>query len=1088
MPSGKRTFRESFVNIPAPSYEMEVGESILINDVVVTGDGNLTYAWQSSNSSVVSVNGSEDSATLTAVGAGQATVTLTVKSPTDSGSDSVLVTVNEKAVAPVKAQAAGSTSLNLAAGTNQAVSVTATGGSGSYNYRWQGSDGIGVDSSSSRPSNTVYGLYAGTGQVTVTVEDANDSANYAVVTWNVTVSEAAKPLTATLDKSQLSLSAGASSTLTLTASGGSGSAGNYVYYWQSDNPSVAAISGSGSTVTVKAGDSVGSGGGTADIQATVFDNATQTSSAVLHCYVTVKSNQATYDASATATVGADLAMNYVANSIGSEYSGKFGGPISYSASVRLDTVSGAAGYLTLQDGTPVRANASYSFAGFQDMGFNPSSAGSFSTRYTIVDGGNTISGTIRIQVAGGAGITNATLSPASMRLATYSSQFLTLSVTPSNASYTVAWSSSDTRIVTVAGSGTVVNVVSQGNTGTANVVATIRDSSGGTLTKTIPVTVYTDDATRTYDPSLTITIGSDYYGTSISDSIAKQWKKYFSVTLGDSAKVVFNSTGTTRYGVLRLYSGSQIKANTNYTFADLMDMYFEPYAAGTFSIPYTITYRGDQMSGTIQFNIRAASLNVTLSPSSATMTPYSTQYLNLSVTPSNAYYKVAWSSSNTSVATVTGNANTATVTAQGKAGTATITATVTDNYNNKIYRSCSVKVNTAPGGSYDPTVYTTLGVNYTGTGTSDAMASQFRNLYNTNLDANKAIIRFTATGDNKVGVMHLANGSAIKANTNYTFAQYRGMYLEPLSVGTFRIPYTLTYNNQSLYGTANVVISSGNVNCTLTLPNSSPYVFNQAVNGITGGALLSNAIRNAVGNSWTYVRFSNTAGTVGTLYENNRSAVLNGNTNVTANGMNQLYFVPARTGTYTVAFTVYSNNGKMADGTLKIIVPGSAETSFVDVPANAYYADAVTWALQKEVTAGTTKSTFSPGETVTRAQAVTFLWRAMGKPSAGTSNNPFVDVPANEYYTQAVLWAVRQGITAGTSANTFSPNDTLVQDQMLTFLCRTSGGTASGANWSDQAMSWAKGMGLFNGMPSQVSAKSRCPRSDVVYYLWKDLT
>lgn len=207
-----------------------------------------------------------------------------------------------------------------------------------------------------------------------------------------------------------------------------------------------------------------------------------------------------------------------------------------------------------------------------------------------------------------------------------------------------------------------------------------------------------------------------------------------------------------------------------------MDMYFEPYAAGTFSIPYTITYRGDQMSGTIQVNIRAASLNVTLSPSSATMTPYSTQYLNLSVTPSNAYYKVAWSSSNTSVATVTGNANTATVTAQGKAGTATITATVTDNYNNKIYRSCSVKVNTAPGGSYDPTVYTTLGVNYTGTGTSDAMASQFRNLYNTNLDANKAIIRFTATGDNKVGVMHLANGSAIKANTNYTFAQYECSY------------------------------------------------------------------------------------------------------------------------------------------------------------------------------------------------------------------------------------------------------------------------------------------------------------------------
>ena len=108
---------------------------------------------------------------------------------------------------------------------------------------------------------------------------------------------------------------------------------------------------------------------------------------------------------------------------------------------------------------------------------------------------------------------------------------------------------------------------------------------------------------------------------------------------------------------------------------------------------------------------------------------------------------------------------------------------------------------------------------------------------------------------------------------------------------------------------------------------------------------------------------------------------------------------------------------------------------FTDVKSTDYFYKAVLWAVEKEITAGTSKTTFSPAATVTRAQTVTFLWRAEGKPAA-TTNNPFTDVPAGQYYTDAVLWAVKNEITAGTSATTFSPENPCTRAQIVTFLYR----------------------------------------------------
>ncbi len=115
--------------------------------------------------------------------------------------------------------------------------------------------------------------------------------------------------------------------------------------------------------------------------------------------------------------------------------------------------------------------------------------------------------------------------------------------------------------------------------------------------------------------------------------------------------------------------------------------------------------------------------------------------------------------------------------------------------------------------------------------------------------------------------------------------------------------------------------------------------------------------------------------------------------------------------------------------------PTISKNPFTDVKSTDYFYKAVLWAVEKEITAGTSATTFSPAATVTRAQTVTFLWRAEGKPAA-TAKNPFTDVPAGQYYTDAVLWAVKNEITAGTSATTFSPNNPCTRGQIVTFLYR----------------------------------------------------
>ena len=164
---------------------------------------------------------------------------------------------------------------------------------------------------------------------------------------------------------------------------------------------------------------------------------------------------------------------------------------------------------------------------------------------------------------------------------------------------------------------------------------------------------------------------------------------------------------------------------------------------------------------------------------------------------------------------------------------------------------------------------------------------------------------------------------------------------------------------------------------------------------------------------------------------------------------------------------------------------GTPVHGFTDVHATDYYADAVAWAADQGVTSGTSETTFSPHDTVTRAQAVTFLWRAAGSPQPERASSPFVDVSSGDYYYIPVLWAAEEGITGGVSADRFGPEQTLAYDQIFTFISKLAGESGTGADWSEAAVNWAEESGLTDGL--SFTAKGACPRSDVVYCLWRQV-
>ena len=167
---------------------------------------------------------------------------------------------------------------------------------------------------------------------------------------------------------------------------------------------------------------------------------------------------------------------------------------------------------------------------------------------------------------------------------------------------------------------------------------------------------------------------------------------------------------------------------------------------------------------------------------------------------------------------------------------------------------------------------------------------------------------------------------------------------------------------------------------------------------------------------------------------------------------------------------------------------------FADVSTDAYYYEAVKWAAKKGITGGTGDGTFNPNGACTRAHIVTFLWRAVGSP-APKSTVSFADVPADSYYAKAVAWAVENGITLGTGDGTFSPNATCTRAQSVTFLYRALGTAPTTVNgFTDvtadafyaDAVAWAVESGVTNGTSaSTFSPNNGCTRAQIVTFLYR---
>ena len=175
---------------------------------------------------------------------------------------------------------------------------------------------------------------------------------------------------------------------------------------------------------------------------------------------------------------------------------------------------------------------------------------------------------------------------------------------------------------------------------------------------------------------------------------------------------------------------------------------------------------------------------------------------------------------------------------------------------------------------------------------------------------------------------------------------------------------------------------------------------------------------------------------------------------------------------------------------------GNPQTGvFVDVAEGSYYEEAIDWAVEKGITNGVSSNMFAPNDPCTRAQIVTFLWRAAGSP-APKSMSSFTDVPADAFYAKAVAWAVENGITSGTGENKFSPNSTCTRAQAVTFLYRASGSPAvSGkAEFSDvsttafyaDAVAWAAKKGITTGIGGGLfGSDNDCTRGQIVTFLWR---
>ena len=373
----------------------------------------------------------------------------------------------------------------------------------------------------------------------------------------------------------------------------------------------------------------------------------------------------------------------------------------------------------------------------------------------------------------------------------------------------------------------------------------------------------------------------------------------------------------------------------------------------------------------------------------------------------------------------------------------------------------------------------------------------------------RVVVRAAVSGDDMLTFEGLAVGLGdFTANgTNYTYTlQNDSGATSTLVTAVSGNGEPVSINGQALStggsatvaipnsGTTDIVVGIGAKTYTLTILRNSGTGGNEGGGGMTGGGGSSSPSY-----SITVDKTKN-----GTITVSPRNASHGDTVTITATPDKgyelEMLKVLDRSGD---ALKLTEKNGKytfkMPSGKVTIkasFVEEVPEQIFKDVPANAYYYEAVKWAQEKGITGGIGNGLFGPNDPCTRAQIVTFLWRAAGSPEPETRAMPFTDIPVGSYYYDAVLWAVENDITKGTSDTTFSPNMTCTRAQIVAFLWRSEKSPAAGtanpfadvkstAYYAD-AVLWAVKENITKGTTNTTfSPDADCTRAQIVTFLWR---
>lgn len=284
------------------------------------------------------------------------------------------------------------------------------------------------------------------------------------------------------------------------------------------------------------------------------------------------------------------------------------------------------------------------------------------------------------------------------------------------------------------------------------------------------------------------------------------------------------------------------------------------------------------------------------------------------------------------------------------------------------------------------------------------------------------------------------------------------------------------------------------------LHSTKGYSSNYTIDYVTFDQSAVSAVNE--GSLYTYYSGYNYGGSVKTTDKFYYSAT------ASQNALSDVAFLASRyakTGeTVYIPFTIYARYGTTGTGTRQltgtVAIKIGQTMNFIDVKTTDYFYNSVKWAVGKNITNGTSSTTFSPYKSCTRAEIVTFLWRAAGSPEPTTTRNPFRDVNAvtHSSYYKAILWASQKGITSGTSATAFSPDQVCTRAQIVTFLYRYAGqpsgyysnpfkdvGATSEASYYN-AVLWAVGKGITTGTSATTfSPYASCNRAEAVTFLYR---